>query len=264
MANHPLDTTPESDSNTPDTDRAFLNRRHFLTMLGLTGTLAAMGVTGVNPVDVARHPEKAPAKVPMAATPQAATISPDEALAKLLEGNKRFVAGKATYPHLDAARKADAAKGQAPFAAVISCSDSRVPPEYVFDVGLGDIFTARTAGNIADDIVIGSIEYAVAVLGAPLLVVLGHERCGAVVAAVDGKPLPGKIGELAKAIQPAVDMVKGKGGDVVDAAVRANVLLTVEHLMETGPILADYVKSGKLKIVGMRYDLDDVKVEVLS
>lgn len=200
----------------------------------------------------------------MASTPQASSVSPDDALARLLAGNKRFVEGKATYPHLDAARKAESAKGQAPFAAVISCSDSRVPPEYVFDVGLGDIFTARTAGNIADDIVIGSIEYSVAVLGASLLVVLGHERCGAVVAAVEGKPLPGKIGELAKAIQPAVDAVKGKGGDTVDLAVRENVKLTVAELMETGPILADYVKAGKLKIVGMRYDLDDVKVEVLT
>jgi len=250
-----------ADSNT---DRAFLNRRHFLTMLGMTGALTAMGITGLNPVDVARNPEKAPAKIPMAATPQASKISPDEALAKLLEGNKRFVEGKATYPHLDAARKAESAKGQAPFAAVISCSDSRVPPEYVFDVGLGDIFTARTAGNIADDIVIGSIEYAVAVLGAPLLVVLGHERCGAVVATVDGHEVPGKIGQLLHAIQPAVDKVKEKGGDVVDAAVRENVKMTVAHLTETGPILADYVKAGKLKIVGMRYDLDDVKIEVLT
>jgi carbonic anhydrase len=218
----------------------------------------------LNPAEIARHPEKAPAKIPMASTPQASSVSPDDALARLLAGNKRFVEGKATYPHLDAARKAESAKGQAPFAAVISCSDSRVPPEYVFDVGLGDIFTARTAGNIADDIVIGSIEYSVAVLGASLLVVLGHERCGAVVAAVEGKPLPGKIGELAKAIQPAVDAVKGKGGDTVDLAVRENVKLTVAELMETGPILADYVKAGKLKIVGMRYDLDDVKVEVLT
>ncbi len=241
------------------TERMTLNRRHFLTMLGLGGTFAAMSLG--NPVEAAHYAAGLPAKL---STPQASGVSSDDALARLLDGNKRFVAGRSTYPHLDDARKAEAAKGQAPFASIISCSDSRVPPELIFDAGLGDLFVARTAGNIADDVVIGSIEYSIAVLGSSLLVVMGHERCGAVVAAVEGKPLPGKIGVLAEAIKPAVDKVRAGGGDIVDASVRENVRMTVARLSAMGPILADYVTAGKLKIVGMRYDLDDVKVEVIA
>jgi len=241
-----------------------LNRRHFLTMLGLGGTFAAMSLGNLNRAEAAQHAVGLPAKPDYFSTPQASGVSSDDALARLLEGNKRFVAGKATYPHLDDARKAEAAKGQAPFASIISCSDSRVPPELIFDAGLGDLFVARTAGNIADDVVIGSIEYSIAVLGSSLLVVMGHERCGAVVAAVEGKPLPGKISLLADAIKPAVDKVRAGGGDIVDASVRENVKMTVAKLTAMGPILADYIKAGNLKIVGMRYDLDDVKVEIIA
>jgi carbonic anhydrase len=248
-----------------NSEKLVLNRRHFLTMLGLTGTLTAMGITNLNPIEVAKDPAKAPAALGAIATPQAGKVSSDEALKMLLDGNKRFVEGKQIHPHVGKEARDAAAKGQAPFAAIIGCSDSRVTPEILFDQGIGDIFTARTAGNIADDVVIGSIEYAVAVLGASLIMVLGHERCGAVVAAVEGKPLPGRIGVLADRIKPAAD--KAKAGqdvkDVVDLAVRENVKMTVQMLSQESEIFAAAIKAGKLKIVGARYDLDEVKVELL-
>lgn len=193
-----------------------------------------------------------------------ATITPDQALKKLIEGNQRYVSQKRLYPDQNQARLTEVAKGQHPFAIVLGCADSRVPPEMLFDQGLGDIFDIRVAGNIVDDAVIASMEYAAAELSVPLLMVLGHERCGAVKAAVEAKPVPGHIGTLVAALQPAVDQVKAEKGDVLDKAVRANVKMSVEKLKTTAPILADYVKVGKLKIVGGRYDLDTGKVEIIA
>ena len=139
-----------------------------------------------------------------------------------------------------------------------------LPPEIIFDQGLGDLFDIRVAGNILDDAVIGSMEYAAAELGVPLVIILGHERCGAVKAALDGKPLPGKIGSLAAAIKPAVDATKGQAGDAWDNAVRAHVKRTVNQLKQSSPIVAEAVKAGKLKVVGGRYDLDTGRVEIIA
>jgi carbonic anhydrase len=190
--------------------------------------------------------------------------NPDESLAKLLEGNARYVKGAMTHPDADAARRAEVAKGQHPFAIILSCSDSRIPPEIVFDQGLGDIFVIRTAGNVVDDIAIGSIEYAAEHLGSPLLVVLGHENCGAVKATVDGGEAPGHIASIVKAIKPAVEKAKGEKGDLVDNSVRENVSMVREKLAESKPLLAEMVEKGKLKVVGARYDLDDGKVEIIK
>ena len=199
-----------------------------------------------------------------AADPHAKGISPADALAKLQRGNKRAVSGQTLHPHSSKARRDEVAKGQQPFAIIVACSDSRVPPELVFDQGLGDLFVVRVAGEVLDDPSIASIEYAVEHLGSKLIVVLGHERCGAVKAAVDGGDLPGHLGSLVNAIQPAVDMTVGEKGDRLDLTVRANVKRVVNDLRESEPILSDAVKSEKIKVVGMYYDLDTGKAEIVK
>lgn len=190
-------------------------------------------------------------------------ISPDVALQMLMEGNQRFIEHHPQYPDQSESRLHEVALEQHPFATILCCADSRVPVELVFDQGVGDIFDVRIAGNIATPEVIGSIEYAVVLLGTPVLMVLGHERCGAVTAAVKNKPLPGDISTFVKAIQPAVEKVKGKSGDVVDNAVIANVYQQIERLKQS-PLLRERLESGQLKIVGGRYDLDTGRVSILA
>ena len=192
-------------------------------------------------------------------------VSPDEALKRLMQGNTRFVFGHMT--HVASGQVAEArravAKHQMPFAIIVGCSDSRVGPEIVFDQGLGDIFVVRTAGEVVDATALGSIEYAVEHLGSSLIVVLGHERCGAVSAAVSITKEPGHIATVLKAIEPAVEQTKGKPGDPVENAVRAQAVDVAKQLQNAKPILAERVHSGKLKIVAARYDLDTGKVEFL-
>jgi carbonic anhydrase len=195
---------------------------------------------------------------------EAKGVSADEALARLLEGNKRFVEMKLAHPDQDIACRTALSKGQQPFAIILGCSDSRVPPEVIFDQGLGGLFVVRVAGNVADDIGIASMEYAVEHLGSRLIVVLGHERCGAVTAAVKGGELPGHLPVLMTALKPAVDKSKGAAGDPVDAAIVANVGITAAQLRGSKPILAEMVEKGEIKIVGGRYDLDTGAVELIK
>lgn len=194
--------------------------------------------------------------------------SPDEALALLKEGNARFVADAPFDAAIGSARRHELAKGQRPFAVVVGCSDSRVPPELLFGRGLGELFVIRVAGNTVDLAAEGSIEYAVAELGAPLVVVLGHERCGAVAGAVSvvehNAIFPGAISDIIEPIVPAVLKAKSQPGDLLDNAVRQNVLRTVTRLRVLGPILPEMVKAGRVKVVGGRYDLDEGKVEFLN
>jgi carbonic anhydrase len=195
-----------------------------------------------------------------------AAVTAGDALQRLIEGNKRFVAGKLHSPTSGEIikRRAEVALEQKPFAVIVSCSDSRVGPEIVFDQGIGEIFVVRTAGEVVDTAALGSIEYAVAHLGTPLVVVLGHERCGAVSAAVADAKEPGHIADVLKAIQPAVKETKGQPGDKVDNAIRANALDVAKQLQTTGPILAERVKSGRLKISAAYISLDTGKVELLE
>ena len=195
---------------------------------------------------------------------ETAPVPHDEALKRLKAGNERFIAGHATPTTRDAKRRAEVAQGQKPFAIVVSCSDSRVGPEVVFDQGVGDLFVVRTAGHVVDDVGLGSIEYAVEHLGAAFILVLGHERCGAVAATVAGGEAHGHVNAIVKAIQPAVAKAKGQPGDAVDNAVHAQVLEVTAQLQKAGPVLADRVKAGKLKVVGARYDLDSGRVEVIE
>lgn len=191
------------------------------------------------------------------------SVTADVARQKLLDGNKHFVEAKLLHPDQSAERRTEVAKGQHPFAAVVSCSDSRVPPEIIFDQGVGDLFVVRLAGNILDDAAIGSLEYAVEHLGVSAIVVLGHERCGAVEATLKGGEAPGHIGSLTHAIQPAVEKTKGLPGDALDNAVRANVANGVELLKESAPILKEAVEKHHLTVIGARYDLDDGAVTFL-
>jgi carbonic anhydrase len=197
------------------------------------------------------------------ASADAPAVSAAAARQKLVDGNKRYVEGKMTHPDQTADRRGEVARGQHPFAAIVGCADSRVPPEVIFDQGLGDLFVIRVAGNIADDAALGSLEYAVEHLGVGYIMVLGHERCGAVDATLKGGEAPGHVGTLVRAIQPAVESVKGKDGDPLDHAVRANVSAVVNKLKAAGPILSERVKYGTLTVVGARYDLDDGAVSIL-
>lgn len=187
----------------------------------------------------------------------------DEALVRLLEGNLRYVSGHTNHLGQDEGRRMEVAQGQHPFAVILSCADSRVPPEILFDQGLGDLFVVRVAGNIATDECIGSIEYAVEHLGANLIVVMGHERCGAVKAALDGGHAPGRIGTLVEAIEPAVSRSRGRAGDPLDNAVRQNVKMNVDRLTFAEPILSERVRMGSVEVVGARYDLDGGTVEIV-
>jgi carbonic anhydrase len=188
------------------------------------------------------------------------TISGDEALQRLIEGNKLYVAGGPRHPNQTEERRIEVASGQKPIAVILGCSDSRVPPEVIFDQGLGDLFVVRVAGNIVDSAVQGSIEYAVAELGVPLIVVLGHQRCGAVKATVEvvekGGQLPGQIEAIADRIKPAVKSVKDLPGDVLNNSIKANVEMVVGQLKNSQPMLASSVKEGRLKVVGAIYELD--------
>ena len=200
----------------------------------------------------------------------AAAITADEALQRLMDGNQRYVAYQMTGQKLsDPNTRQSLTKGQSPYAIILCCSDSRVPPEIVFDKGLGEIFVVRVAGNIPDPIILGSIEYAAEHLGSPLVVVLGHERCGAVTAAVDAKGEgEGNIGAIIKTIAPAVSLAekeaKGKEKtEFVEATIDLNIKLVCDSLTKQSQIIKHLVDEGKLKIVGAKYDLDDGKVTLL-
>jgi carbonic anhydrase len=195
--------------------------------------------------------------------------SPDAALRRLVVGNQRFVDGEARNPRRSTRRRVEVAEGQKPFAAVLTCADSRVPPELIFDQGIGDLFVVRIAGNTATvPIIVGSIEYSVEVLGSLLVFVLGHSECGAVKAAIDvvtkGATFPGEIGAVAEPIVPAVEAVKDQPKDrLLEAATEENVRLTVALLSEVA-FLRDRVAAGSLLISGGEYELASGKVDLVA
>jgi carbonic anhydrase len=186
------------------------------------------------------------------------SVSPDAALAKLKEGNLRFASSEVSQSKPTAARRAETAQAQHPFAIVVGCADSRTSPELIFDQNLGDLFVIRTAGNLVDDHALGSIEYAVEHLGARLIVVLGHQRCGAVKAALESDHAPGHIESLVRDIQPAVKAAKGKPGDALAAAVAENARQVAAQI-KTKAALGDLAKE--VRIVSAVYNLDTGKIE---
>ncbi|MEH2122022.1 carbonic anhydrase [Nostoc sp.] len=190
-------------------------------------------------------------------------ITPDKALQELLDGNERFAKRKRRNPDQSYSRLVEVAKGQKPFASILGCADSRVPSEIVFDQGLGDLFVCRIAGNIATTQQIGSLEFGSLVLGTKVIMVVGHERCGAVQAAIKGAPVPGNIGSLLEAINPSVESSKGKSGDMVENVCKANILAQIKRL-QSSSVLSELIKAEKLKIVGGYYDLDTGEISLVS
>jgi carbonic anhydrase len=192
-------------------------------------------------------------------------ITPDMALEMLKAGNAEFLSDTPSSQPMGHARRLEIASGQRPFAVLVGCSDSRVPPELLFNRGLGELFIVRVAGNTVETSAQGSVEYAVAELKVPLVVVLGHERCGAVHAAVEvvenNAIYPGSIGQMVEPIIPAVLAVREAEGDLLDNSVRANIERVVAGLKVSGSVIQDPLAAGKLRVIGARYDLDDGKVE---
>ena len=189
--------------------------------------------------------------------------SADAVLRELKVGNDHHVGKRYQHPHQNAARQRELAKGQHPHAIVLSCADSRVAPEIILDQGLGDLFDVRVAGNVASDIELASIEYAAEHLHAPVLVVMGHQRCGAVTAAADAGAAEGHLPSLVALIRPAIESAKGRPGDLIENAVHINVENVVRQVRESAPVLSGLVKRGTLTVVGAVYSLDTGKVEWL-
>jgi carbonic anhydrase len=189
------------------------------------------------------------------------SLSPDAALTQLLDGNRRFVDKRLTSFQDDLTiLQQNSVEKQEPFAAVLSCSDSRVPVELIFDQTIGHIFVARVAGNVASAEVIASLEYGVAVLGTAVLMVMGHGGCGAVKAAIGGKAVPGQISALYRYIRPAID----EAGADLDAATMANARIQAKLLRESSPVIAERVAQGTLQVVASQYDLATGKVTILK
>ncbi|MGZ4864357.1 MAG: carbonic anhydrase [Halobacteriota archaeon] len=191
-------------------------------------------------------------------------MTADQAHNALMEGNARFVSGNVCHPNQNDESLAKAVSGQQPFAVVVSCSDSRVPPEVLFDQGIGDIFVVRTAGEVMDNATIGSIEYAVEHLNVPLIVVLGHDDCGAVKAAIEGGTHPGQIAYIVDTITPAVNASKGMDGDLLSNSINMNAQDVAAQLRSTSPVLSERAQAGTLQIVSARYHLDIGAVELLG
>jgi carbonic anhydrase len=187
----------------------------------------------------------------------------DSSIQLLTKGNARYLTRHPLHPHQSAQYRVRVSTSQHPFAAVLSCSDSRVPPEIVFDEGLGDLFVVRVAGNVADDFVTGSLEYAAHHLHVPLILVLGHSNCGAVQATIAGGEPETHVNSLVLAIKPAVEQAAHEKGDLLTNAVRDNVIRVVEALRTSQPVLAKAVHGEDLKIKGAVYHLDTGKVEFL-
>ncbi len=222
--------------------------RRQLLRTGLTATAATFLVGGL---DLA-FPTQLPAQ---------SKLTPDAALADLMAGNKRFTSGKMTaYEHDLVVLKQHTEEKQEPFAAVLSCADSRVPVELVFDQTIGHIFVTRVAGNVITPEIIGSLEYGAAVLGTKVILVMGHANCGAVKAAMQGKDVPGQISSLFPHIQPGVD----QGGGNLEAATKANAVVQAKLLRESSTVIAGMVKAGTVKVLPSYYDLGTGVVTLLE
>ena len=229
-----------------DSDNQELSRRQILrTGLGATAALLAGGLDlGIPPAAFAQS-----------------KLTPDQALAELVAGNKRYTSGKLILFKTDLAglRKQTEEK-QEPFAAVLSCADSRVPAEIIFDQSIGQIFVCRVAGNVITPEIIGSLEYGAAVLGTKVILVMGHSHCGAVKATIQGKDVPGQISSLFPHIRPAVD----QAGSDLEAAIKANAKIQATLLAQASTVISGMVKSGSVKVTSGYYDLGSGAVTLLE
>ncbi len=192
----------------------------------------------------------------------------DESLQKLMDGNKRYVEGKIAGKDIGPSKRMELGKGQQPFAIVVTCSDSRIPPEILFDQGIGDIFVIRVAGNVVDPIALGSIEYAAEHLQSPLLFILGHTKCGAVKATLEAEKEPeGNIGAIVKKIAPAAEAAKKKGGtedEMLETAIHENIKNVYADIMKRSTIVSHLAREGTLKIVAGEYDIEKGTVRLID
>ncbi len=191
-------------------------------------------------------------------------MTPQDAWERLLVGNRRYAAVQQIYPRQTMYHRQMLLDGQTPIAAILSCSDSRVPAELIFDQGLGDLFIVRTAGHAVDELVLASLEYAVFALRVPLIVIMGHAYCGALTAVVKGDALPGHLPHLAQHLEPALASVDRQAHDAVDQAIHANSCFTMRQLCEKSQILRDAHDKGDLALVAAYYDLNTGHVEILE
>lgn len=198
------------------------------------------------------------------AEPPETSVTADQALAKLMEGNARYARDKEQHPDETLARRKELESSQHPFAVILSCADSRVPPELIFDQGLGDLFVIRVAGNIAADDELGSIEYAVEHLHTKLIMVLGHEKCGAVTAAVQGGKAEGHLESLVSAIRPSVEEAGNLPGDKVHNCVVANARHVARQIRESEPVLKELIQKEGVKVVAADYALDSGRVTLIE
>jgi carbonic anhydrase len=238
----------------------FVGRRHVLKLAGMAG----FGIATYSILWGTQQTVNSQTVVADAHPVNPNPVSPDVALRRLLDGNKRFVHQKRNYPDQTLEHLRLVSKAQHPFASILGCADSRVAAEIVFDQGLGDLFVVRVAGNVVSDLVTGSLEYSTAILGSQLILILGHRRCGAVAEAIKNESLPGKMGFIIEGIKPALERVRLTTGDIQEDAVIANIQYQVQELSNKSTILAKFVSEGKLKIVGGLYDLDTGKVTVIT
>ncbi|MGW0692016.1 carbonic anhydrase [Streptomyces sp. NPDC002738] len=234
----------------------------------LAGGLAVATVALAGCSSTSATPSTNSAPSTSSASPEARPATPAAAFTRLMDGNKRWVSGDLHHPDRDPDRRQLVAQTQEPFGSILACIDSRVPPELLFDTGLGDLYVMRTGGEAVGPVVTGSVEYGPMTSGTPLIVVLGHQRCGAIEAAYksirDGKPLPGNLEAIAKALRPAYELaVRENGADPVETMARAQVRLTAADL-RSNQDLAPLVAKGTLAVVGAYYSLDTGKVEVLA
>jgi carbonic anhydrase len=230
-----------------DAPRFGWSRRRFVatSIIGVAGALTAAGA------DVAT----------LSSAGAQSSLSPDAALQELLDGNRRFTEGNLrSFDEDFKILKEKTAETQEPFAAILSCADSRVPVELLFDQSIGHVFVARVAGNIASSDIIASLEYGVAVLGTKAIVVLGHGNCGAVKAAIGANAVPGQISALYRYIRPAVD----RAGPNLEAAIKANAQIQAGLLRDASPVIAEAVRGGRVKVVAGFYDLGSGKVNLID
>jgi len=244
-----------------------LSRRAWFGVAGATAAAAALSACGSPTTTTATTTVTLPAEPPIATESPRPNISDAElGLTELKQGNLRFVEARMMHPDQSPETRLSVSKSQSPFAIVLSCSDSRLPPEVIFDQGLGDLFVVRVAGNIVDPAGMGSIEYAVGHLGTPLIVALGHQNCGAVSATIKARQPPfeephGAVASLITAITPAVEVAEKQPGDLLINAIKANIDQSRDQILQNKE-LKSALDSGKLKVVTGYYSLDDGTVSL--
>ncbi len=242
-----------------------LSRRDFFQLAGAAAALTC--IAGCEAAASTPPPPLSPPPIPQDPTmpPLPADLHPAKAaLFQLMVGNLRFAAGAPKHPNQDLQRRQEISAKQSPMAAILCCSDSRVPPEIIFDQGLGDLFIVRVAGNAAAfSDVIASLEYAVEHLHTPLVLVLGHQKCGAVTAALEDAELEGSLGKLIAALKPAVELSQHQPGDRLDNAIRANIQLSLKNILKYSPIISKAAQHGEVELSGAYYSLDSGRVEFI-